>query len=233
MIVYNGIDIQSVAPVRIEDIKVSAIKYNPVVRPYAVRFGAEWVRMGGGERTITLTFAMLEQNMTQRHESLLALSAWAKTDAEYKIELPTDTGRYLVGVCTQKPEPSTRAWWENKLRYVFTCYANPYWTANELKSVVCGTQFYVGGDAPPLMQIIRTVSSSAATNQSYSDGTNTMTFTTIPVGDMVIDLNAQTAAVNGSSIMQYYQSAGAFIVPHLGTQTIAGTGTVKYRERWE
>lgn len=233
MIVFNGIDIQSVAPVRIEDIKVSAIKYNPVVRPYAMRFGAEWVRMGGGERTITLTFALLEQNVTQRHESFMALSKWARTDAEYKIELPTDTGRYLVGVCTSKPEPSTRAWWENKLRYVFTCYNNPYWTSNNQQSVSCGTAFYVGGDAPPLMQIVRTVSGSAATDQSYSNGMQTMTFSQIPVGDMVIDLNKETAAVNGTSIMQYYQTSGAFVLPYIGAQTITGTGTIKYRERWE
>lgn len=233
MIAFNGVDIRSVAPVMIEDIKVSGIKYSPVVRPYAFRFGAEWVRMGGGERTVTLTLALLEQNVTQRHESFMALSEWARTDAEYKLELPTDAGRYLVGVCTQKPEPSTRAWWENKLRYVFTCYNNPYWTSNDLKSVSCGTAFYVGGDAPPLMWIERTITGSAATNQSYSNGMQTMTFSQIPVGDMVIDLNNETAAVNGTSFMQYYQSAGAFVLPYIGTQTITGTGTIKYRERWE
>ena len=103
----------------------------------------------------------------------------------------------------------------------------------EEKSVSCGTAFRVAGNAPPLMRIERTVSGSAASNQSYSDGTDTMTFSTIPVGDMVIDLNAQTAKVGSTSIMQYYQSAGSFIVPKPGSVTITGTGTVKYRERWE
>jgi hypothetical protein len=83
------------------------------------------------------------------------------------------------------------------------------------------------------MRIERTVSGSAASNQSYSNSAQTMTFSLIPVGDMVIDLNAQTAAVGGTSIMQYYQPSGSFIMPKTGIQTITGTGTVKYRERWE
>ena len=50
---------------------------------------------------------------------------------------------------------------------------------------------------------------------------------------MVIDLNNQTAKVRSNSIMQYYQPSGSFIIPKTGTQTITGTGTVKYKERWE
>jgi phage-related protein len=232
MIVYNGISIDSVAPVMIEDIKVSPIHYNPVVRPRAVRFGSEWVRMGGGERTITISFALLVKNPIERQAALLALSNWARTDAEYRLELPTDHARYLVCVCTAKPEPSTRAWWENKLRLVFTCYNNPYWTANAEKSVACGTAFNVLGNAPPLMRIERTLSSTAS-NQAYSNGVQTMTFSEIPAGSMVIDLNAQTAQVNGVSFMHRYLPAGSFIIPRTGAQTITGTGTVKYRERWE
>ena len=232
MIVYNGVSLDSVAAVSVEDIRVSHIRYNPVVRPRAVRFGADFVRMGGGERTVTISFALLDKDPVTRQAALLAMSQWARTDAEYKLELPIDPLRYLTGVCTAKPEPSTRAWWENKLKMVFTCYDNPYWTAKGEKSVACGTQFNVLGNAPPLMRIERTLS-SAANNQAYSNGVETMTFTTIPAGDMAIDLNAQTAAVGGTSIMAQYQPASTFIVPRTGVQTITGTGTVKYRERWE
>ena len=232
MIVYNGISIDSIAHVMIEDIKVSPIQYNPVARPRAVRFGSEFVRAGGGNRSVTISFALLDRNPATRQAEFVALSEWARTDAEYKLELPTDPARYLVGVCTAKPEPSTRAWWENKLRIVFTCFDNPYWTAKAEKSVACGTAFNVFGNAPPLMRIERTLSGSAS-NQSYSNGAQTMTFSTIPAGSMVIDLNAQTAHVGNASIMQYYQPSGSFIIPRTGSQTITGTGTVKYRERWE
>lgn len=232
MIVFNGVSIDSIAPVMIEDIKVSPIKYSPVVRPRAIRFGSEFVRMGGGERTVVITFAILERNKVLRQEAFRNLSMWAKTDAEYRLELPQDPLRYLKCVCTGKPEPSTRAWWENKLRVTFTCYSDPYWAAKYENSVACGTAFNALGDAPPLMRIERTLA-SAAQNQSYSNGAQTMTFSTIPAGNMVIDLNAQTAQVNQSSIMEFYQPTGDFIIPHVGAQTITGEGTIKYRERWE
>lgn len=233
MITFDGISIKSVADVKIDDIYVSPISYEPMANKRAVRFGSDFVRMGGGIRTVTVTFALLESNNVSRHEAFISLTNWAKTDAEYKMEFQFDPMRYLKCVCTQKPEPSTRAWWENKLRFVFTCFDNPYWTAKDEKSVSCGTAFTAGGNAPPLMRIERTVSGTAATDQSYSDGTNTMTFSSIPVGNMVIDLTRQTAAVGSSSIMQYFSPSGAFIIPKTGTQTITGTGTVKYRERWE
>lgn len=232
MIVFDGVSIDGVAPVQIEDITVSPIAYSPVTRPRAIRFGSEFVRMRGGERTITVSFALLVMNKVERHEAIMSLSKWAKTDAEYVLELPTEPGKYLKCVCTSKPEPSTRAWWENKLKLRFTCFDNPYWTSKQEKLVACGTEFTALGDAPPLMRILRTLTSSAS-NQAYSDGTNTMTFSTVPAGDLVIDLNAQTAAVGTTSIMQYYAPSGAFLVPRTGTQTITGTGTVAYRERWE
>ena len=233
MIVFDGVSIESVVPVKIEDIRVSPIRLNPIVRPRAIRFGSEFVRMGGGERTVAITFALLDMDKVTRHQSLMNLSKWAKTDKEYRLELPIEPNLFLNCVCTAKPEPSTRQWWESKLRLTFTCYSNPYWTSKGEKSVSCGTQFTVIGDAPPLMRIERTVSGSAASNQSYSNSVQTMTFSSIPVGDMVIDLNNQTAVVGNSSIMQYYQASGSFIIPKTGTQTITGTGTVKYRERFE
>ena len=54
----------------------------------------------------------------------------------------------------------------------------------------------------------------------------------IPAGDMVIDLNKQTAAVGTTSIMSNYSFSSKFIIPHAGNMTITGTGTVKWRERW-
>ena len=233
MIVFDGIALESVANVKIEDIRVSPVKLNPVARPRAIRGGSDFVRMRDGERTVTITFAVQDMNIVNREASLRSIRQWAKSDKEYRLELPNDPNNYLMCVCTAKPEPSTRQWWEAKLRLVFTCFDNPYWTSKGEKSVACGTQFTVLGDAPPLMRIERTVSGSAASNQSYSNSIQTMTFTTIPVGSMVIDLNNQTAAVGTTSIMQYYNPTGSFIIPKTGTQTISGTGTVKYRERFE
>ena len=62
MIIYNGQALESVAPVKIEDVRVSPIARNPQARQRPVRFGADFVRMGGGTRTVTITLAMLTQN---------------------------------------------------------------------------------------------------------------------------------------------------------------------------
>lgn len=232
MIVYNGVSLDSVARVSVEDIRVSPIRYNPVVRPRAVRFGADFVRMGGGERTVTISFALLDKDPVTRQAALLALSQWARTDDEYALELPIDPLRCLVCVCTAKPEPSARAWWENKLKMVFTCYDNPYWTDKQATTVLCGTSVNIGGNAPPLMQITNTFAEAAA-NVEYTDGIHTMVFSEIPAGEMTIDLNRQTAAVDVVSIMGAFNPTGRFIKPATGAFMITGTGSVTYQQRWE
>ena len=232
MIIYDGIPLESVANVKVEDVRVSPIHYNPVVRERAGRMGSNFVRMLGSERTVTISFAVLDRNPIQRRAALLALSQWAKTDAEHQLEVPGDATRCLFGVCTSKPEASTRQWFENKLKIVFTCFNNPFWTSKVEKSVACGTQFNAFGDAPPLVQIRATLA-NAASNVLFSNGVESMAFTEIPAGNMVIDLNNQTAAVGTTSFMSAYQITGQFLKPRPGVQTITGTGTVYFRERWE
>lgn len=232
MIIFDGVDIQSIADIDIEDIRVSPIDFNPVSRPRAIDPGSYFVRNRAGTRTVSITFAVLTQDKLKRQTALMAISAWAKTDAEYRLELPGHPQHYLMAVCTAKPEPSLRQWWESKLRLVFTCFNNPFWNDITEKNKVCGTEFTVLGDAPPLMRIERTLS-AAASNQSYGLDGKTITFSTIPAGDLVIDLNAQTAVVDNTSIMGAYNVNSRFLVPRTGIQTVTGTGVVKWRERWQ
>lgn len=237
MIVYDGISLNSVAGIKVKDVQVSPIQYDEVTRPRAIRGGSVFVRSRAGTRTVVITFALIEENDINRQAALLAISQWAKNDKEYRLELPGHPEHYLMAICTDKPEPSLRQWWESKLRLVFTCYDNPYWNAKSEKSVACGTSAYILGDAPPLMRIERTVTGSAASNQSYSLDGRTMTFSSIPVGNAVIDLDSQTAySVNGSTetnLMQYYNVNSRFLISRTGSVNITGTGTVKYRERWQ
>ena len=64
-----------------------------------------------------------------------------------------------------------------------------------------------------------------------------MTFSEIPVGDAVIDLDNQTAYSNNNGtitdLMQYYLPTSEFIIPRAGSITISGTGTIYFRERWQ
>ena len=237
MIVYDGVTLNSIAEVKIEDVRVDSIEYDEVTRPRAITGGSVFVRSRAGTRTIAVTFALLDDDKIRRQKSLLAISEWAKNDKEYRLELPGHPDHFLMAICTDKPDPSLRQWWESKLRLVFTCYNNPYWNSKGEKSAVCGNNFTVLGDAPPLMRIERTLNSSAS-NQTYSCDGNSMTFSTIPAGKMIIDLNKQTAD-NGATgtyhedIMQYYNINSRFIIPRTGRMNISGTGTVIYRERWQ
>ena len=231
MILFDGIDMQSVANVKIEDVRVSSIQYAPLARARSSSAGSVFVRNRPGTRTVTVTFALLKQERVSRQAALSAISAWAKTDREYKLELPGHPGRFLTATCTAKPDPSLRQWWEGKLKIVFTCYNDPFWNDNVEKSAACGTEFFVLGDAPPRMRIERTLAADAS-EQGYTMDGKTITFLTIPQGDMVIDLYAETATVDGVDIMQYYTIASRWPELHPGTNEVTGTGTVKYRERW-
>ena len=232
MILFDNVDINSVARVKIEDIKISGIQFSQTARQRAVAAGADFVRNRAAGRTVTVTFAVLQQDRNARQAAISAINAWAKSDKEYKLQIVGHPGRYLMAVCTEKPSPSTRQWWEAKLKLVFSCISDPYWLDDAEKSVACGTSFTVLGDAAPAMRIERSPS-AAVYNQSYAMDGRTMTFSTIPAGDMVIDLNKQTAKAGTTSIMQYYNVNSKWIIPRTGAQTITGTGTVKYRERYE
>ena len=231
MIYFRGIALENVAPVKIEDIRVSPISLSVTARQRPVGYGAEFVRIGGGSRSVQITFALLVQDISERMAFIQHITDWARSDTEGELIIPDKTGVYLSCICTALPEPSMRQWWESKLRLTFTTFDNPFWTSTVERNIACGNAFNVVGSAPPLMRIYKNRNRSGS-NQSYSDGTNTMTFSTIPAGEMVIDLNRQTAAVGGTSIMQYYSFSSSFIPPVTGIQTITGNGTVSWRERW-
>ena len=231
MIIFNGVALESVVPVMIEDIRVSPIQMTATARQRPIRWGADFVRITGGTRTVAITFGLLTENRDARMSQILRIAQWARTEQPAPLYLPNYTGKYLSCVCTALPEPSTRQWWESKLRIVFTAF-DPYFVSMTEKSCACGTEFTVLGDAPPLMQIRATISSSL-TNQAFSDGTNTMTFSSISLGNLTIDLNKQTAAINAVSLMDKYAYNSTFIPPKTGTQTITGVGSVYWFERWE
>lgn len=230
MITFNGNAMELAAPVRVVDIVVGGVEVSPTVRDRPIRAGADFVRNHFGIRTVYITFALLTRDMMERAWQIESLMKWARSDKPERLSIPTNPERYLMAVCTAFPSPSSRKWWEDNLSFTFTCY-DPFWYDVTEHSASCGsTAFFVNGSGEPLMRIENTLSTAA--NRVYSDGTNTMTFTSVPAGDLVIDLNNQTAAVGGVSCMNCFTFASTFIPPKTGWQTITGTGTVFWRERW-
>ena len=230
MIYFNNVALEGIAPVKVEDVRPSPIPLNVTARQRPILWGADFVRVTGGSRTVAITFGVLEQNTDARQAYLDAISRWAG-DGIGRLEIPGHEGLYLECLCTQRPEPSTRQWWESKLRLVFTTYENPFFTSKVEKTAACGSPFYVDGTAPPLMTIKNTFSAAGAA--SWSDGTDTVAFSSIGAGAFVLDLNRQTAALDGASVMQNYDYlTSRFLIPRAGQQTITGAGTIHYVERW-
>lgn len=230
MIYFHGQALESVAPVMVADIRVSAPEKDVLSQPYALKAGARFTRTRDGLRTVTISFSVFEADREARQRHLAAIAAWAATDKPEPMQLPYHGGRLLDVICTALPDPSALQWWESSLRLEFTAF-DPYFYDVYEKSAACGTAFFVSGSAPPRMRITRTLTGEAS-DQAYSDGTDTMTFSAIPAGEMVIDLTEQTVSVGGVSFMNYFTFDSSFIAPKRGTTTITGTGTVKWRERW-
>lgn len=236
MITFNGVSLEQVAPVKIVDVHVSPIKMTATARERPIAWGADYVRMRGGNRTVSIDFALLTMERSKRQDELAAIVRWARTDEPKKLTISERRGQYLEVICTALPEPSLRQWWESKLRIVFTTMDNPYWTSNTEKTVACGTAFFAMGDAPPLMRIERTLSAATTATQTYANGSQSMAFSQLPAGKLVIDVNKQLATVTSgtttTNVMQYYTFGSRFLMPKSGSQTITGTGTVYWRERW-
>ena len=230
MIQFNGIDLQDIAPVKIVDIHVPPMKVSPVANQRE-GVGQDFVRMTGGQRNITVTFALLNEDKDERFALLEAIKEWADPWKEHPLILPMYPGKHFDVRCTKYPEPSYRQWWESKLKLVFTTFENPYLTSNDEIRAALNEPLTIGGTAPPLVRIERRLSSRVA-NQTYACNGRSMFFSQIPAGQLVIDLNKQTAAVTGASIMQYFGKTSRFIIPVNGNMTITGNGQVIYRERW-
>ena len=230
MIVFNGMALENIAPVKIEDIRVSPIIQTPVARDRPITAGMTFVRSHEGTRTVSITFAIIEQDLDLRQKHIEAVTAWALSDKPAPMLLPFRTGKYIEVICTGLPEPSTRQWWESRLNLTFTAY-DPYFYDLTEKSAECGNEFTVRGNALPKMRIEATLDESG--DLEFSDGTNTMEFEGVAAGDVVIDLNRQTAKVGSTSIMDKFTFTSRFIPPKLGTMTITGDGTVKWREAWK
>ena len=101
---FHGIPLENIAGAKITDITVSPIQWRVTARERPVRAGADFVRNVGGERTVTMTFVLLEQDADIRHEQISAINGWLHTEEPAQLVLPGYPGRYLMAECTEMPE---------------------------------------------------------------------------------------------------------------------------------
>lgn len=232
MVIFNNVSIEEIPGLMVEDIQVSPIELSPLMRQRPIRFGADYVRITGGTRTVTVSFALLQMDRDYRSKLLMEVTKWARTDTPGKLQVTGYNDMYLMALCTQLPAPSSRQWWEDGLKVVFTAF-EPYWISETVKSAQVNESFTVMGTAPPLMRIEKTIS-QVIQNVSWACGGDTMLFTDLPAGSLVIDLDRQTAVVGSTNVMDRFTLGSTFIRPRPGGQLILGTsGTIFWQERWE
>lgn len=233
MLLFDGVALESVAPVRIDDIVVSPVTQAATVVDRAVLSGADFVRIRGKTRTITITFAILTNDMANRATYMQAVRRWAAQGQPCQMMLPDRIGQYIMAVCTTPPSLSLRKWWEVD-KMVFTSY-EPFFEATGENSSPCGTPFMVNGSAEPRMQIRATLTQALTSPSWVWNGKKTIFLSgTVGPGTLVIDLTRQVITLNGQSIMASYIFPNSdFFAPQIGYNNITGAGRVYWRERWE
>lgn len=230
MIIFNGLALESIAPVKIEDIRVSPIVQTPVARDRPVTAGMTFIRAHEGTRTVSINFAIIEQDHDTRQSYIEAITAWALSEQPAPMLLPYRQDKVLYAICTGLPDPSTRQWWESRLNLTFTAYDPFFYDLNE-KTGTLGNTLFIRGNALPKMRIEATLAASG--DLTFSDSVDTMVFEGVPAGALVIDLTKQTAQVDGVSIMDKFTFTSTFIRPRLGPMTVTGSGTLIWREGWQ
>ncbi len=233
MLLFDGVALESVAPVRIDDIVVSPVTQAATVVDRAVLSGADFVRIRGKTRTITITFAILTNDMQNRATYMQSVRRWAAKAQPCRMMLPDRIGQYIMAVCTTPPSLSLRKWWET-VKMVFTSY-EPFFESTGENSSACGTPFMVNGSAEPRMQIRENISQALDAPSWVWNGKKTISLSgTVGPGALVIDLTRQMITLNGQSIMSSYVFPDSdFFAPQIGYNNITGPGRVFWRERWE
>ena len=153
MLLFNGVALEDIAPVKIMDIVVSPITMDVTSVDRAVRAGADFVRIRGKTRTVQITFALLVQDQPSRALYMQAIRRWAASTKPGKLLLPDRVGQYLECICTEFPQLSVREWWEVP-QIVFTAY-DPFFTQVNENCVTCGVIFDVNGNTGKLIWCFR------------------------------------------------------------------------------
>ena len=228
MIIFGNAALEDAAPVRVRDITVFMPDMRPIAADRVYPAGQEYAGMRVGARRVVIRFALDAEDMAQRAGHLRAVTQWASGMDIRPLRLPGYDGMHLMAVCTAHPDFDARAWWRDDLRLELTAF-DPYWRADAERRAAAGDVF-IGGSAPPEMRI--EYRNEQAGDCLWSDGIDEMRFSGVPPGLLVIDLNRQTALLDGTGVMDRFDPTGTFPLPRAGRFRLAGPGEIVWRERW-
>lgn len=231
MILFDDIDLCSLAPVKVVDVMVGEVKTKAVSRERPLQGGVDFVRATPTTRTISIQFALLQSDITERESYLSAVRSWAHPGTAGKLVVPSRPSQYIVAVCKGLPEPSSRQWWEDRLKVTFTAY-DPFFRSLGSHNVPAGQSTFVTGNAPPLAVLTKTVQAGAQTITA-SDGERTLSISgTLEAGVVTVDLWSETVTHSTMGNIDHLVTFTSRF-PSVGTGQTTITGMdLTYVERW-
>ena len=233
MVEYNGVTLESVAPVRIIDIALGSPAVAITAQSHALADGARFLRRKRGERTVTITFVLLTDDYAARRTQLAAITAWASSSVPAPLCIATEPGGYLQAVCTTYPSQSSRQFWE-VLTLAFTA-CDPRFVGCAEYTLPVSRPVIVVHNEPPMMHIEQDVSASIS-NPSWALGAHKLQLSgSVGVGRLVIDFERQTITLNDQSIMNQLTIVSRFFMMKQGANAIActgGAGGILYWGEW-
>lgn len=234
MVEFNGVDMSDVAPVLLLDIAVASPAVQATTQSRPLSDGTSFVRRTRGERTVAVSFVLMEQHAEKRRNALAALTAWLASPHPLPLRTTPEENGYLLAVCTRYPDQSSRQYWE-ALEIVFTAFDPAYRSLAENVQPV-DSPVMVARSEPPLMRIEQRID-QPLTAPRWTLGSAHLELTgTVGVGQLIIDFDQQTILLNGQSALRQLTIDSVFFTLNQGANRIVCTGgaggTLYWRERW-
>ena len=227
MISFGGAFLEDVSPVRVISAAVGPAGVRPLAHQLPGR-GARLVRVSYAARQVIIRFVLTDGDAGMAAEHLMRINEWAGGAEEKRLTLPGCGAAHLMAVCTELPSLELSRAGDGVMRLRFTAF-DPFWRADAEKSSPAG-EVFIGGSAPPLMRLTCRVESAG--DVVWRCGGVKTRFADVPPGCLTVDLNDNTAELDGVSVINRFDPAGAFIKPQTGRIALSGPGRIIWRERW-
>lgn len=233
MVEFDGVQIESVAPVKLDDVFISAPSVELTTQSVPLMDGVRFVRSKRGTRTVTVPFAVMEDNEEIRRNHIKAVTEWATSKGLCTLRTSQEKNGYLLAVCSQLPDESSKKFWD--IMTLAFVAVDPCYIENTEHSQNVTAAVNLTGKEAPMIRIEQTVS-SVLTNPTWRCGETHITLSRVTAGRLIIDLYSQTITLNGESIMEQMTIDSDFFEMSKENNKIICTngagGVLYWRKRW-